>query len=80
MKRLILVVLVAAGCLQAGAHAQQGGLNTPVLPGLPVDPTDPDAKYKSDILEQRQVEPDILLNRLANVPAGPASLARCTAR
>ncbi|HJR58889.1 MAG TPA: lectin-like protein [Vicinamibacterales bacterium] len=60
MKRIVLLAIVAATCLQASARAQQGGLNTPVLPGLPADPADPLAHYKSDILEQRQVEPDIL--------------------
>jgi hypothetical protein len=61
MKRIVLLAFLAAvACLQVAAHAQQGGLNTPVLPGLPADPTDPLAQYKSDVLEQRQVEPDIL--------------------
>ena len=60
MKRLFLISLMAFGCLQAATQAQQGGLNTSVLPGLPADPDDPLAQYKSDVLEQRQVEADIL--------------------
>jgi hypothetical protein len=55
-----LLVAVCILSLHTLLDAQQGGLNTPVLPGLPADPADPLAHYKSDVLEQRQVEPDIL--------------------
>jgi hypothetical protein len=60
MNRVFLVAIAAAACLHITIGAQQGGLNTPVLPGLPADPADTLAQYKSDILEQRQVEADIL--------------------
>jgi hypothetical protein len=61
-KRVVSLVVVAVMAVSAHALliAQQGGLNTPVLPGLPADPADPLAMYKSDVLEQRQLEPDIL--------------------
>src|SRR5688572_7883405 len=42
--------------------AQQGGLNTSVLPGLPSNPSDPMAPFQSDMWEQRQLEPDILVS------------------
>jgi hypothetical protein len=42
--------------------AQQGGLNTSVLPGLPSNPGDPMAPFQSDMWEQRQLEPDILVS------------------
>ena len=60
-KRLIsfAVAAVMAVSTHALVTAQQGGLNTPVLPGLPADPADPLAMYKSDVLQQRQLEPDI---------------------
>lgn len=59
MKRAFLVALICGSFMHAMVAAQQGGLNTPVLPGLPANPADPLAMYKSDVLEQRQVEPDI---------------------
>ena len=62
MKRAFLVAVVAAACLHIGLGAQQGGLNTSVLPGLPSNPSDPMAPFKSDMWEQRQLEPDILVS------------------
>ena len=61
-KRVVSLVVVAVMAVSAHALliAQQGGLNTPVLPGLPADPADPLAMYKSDVLEQHQLEPDIV--------------------
>ena len=62
MKRAFLVAVVAAACLHITVGAQQGGLNTSVLPGLPSNPSDPMAPFKSDMWEQRQLEPDILVS------------------
>ena len=61
LKRLSssLAIAVALGAIAA---AQQGGLNTAVLPGLPRDPSAPNAKLTSDLLQQRQVEPDIVVS------------------
>lgn len=60
MRRSVVFAVLGAVLLSLTVSAQQGGLNTAVLPGLPADPADPLAIYKSDVLQQRQVEPDIL--------------------
>src|SRR5678815_4119637 len=62
MKRALFASLVVASLLHVMVGAQQGGLNTPVLPGLPRDPAAPNAKLTSDLLQQRQVEPDIVVS------------------
>ena len=62
MKRAFLVALICGSFMHAMVAAQQGGLNTPVLPGLPRDPLAPNAKLTSDLLQQRQVEPDIAVS------------------
>jgi N-acetylneuraminic acid mutarotase len=62
MKRALFVSLIGASFMHAMVGAQQGGLNTPVLPGLPRDPSAANAKLTSDLLQQRQVEPDIVVS------------------
>ena len=56
MKKALLLALLAAASLVVVTDAQQAGHNTPMLPGQPADPNDPQAHLKSDLLQQGQVE------------------------
>jgi hypothetical protein len=64
MKRTGLFVLVVVACLQALPYAQQGGVNTSVLPArsnqqVPPGTSVADEYLKSDLIAQKQVEGSI---------------------
>ena len=65
MKKTLTAVVCAAvlaSVFHTGVAGQQAGVNTPVLPGVPADPNDPHANLKSDLLANRQVEPEIVIS------------------
>ena len=65
MKKSLTAVVCAAvlaTVFHAGVAGQQAGVNTPVLPGVPADPNDPYALLKSDLLMNRQVEPELVVS------------------
>ena len=58
----LVCAAVLASVFHTGVAGQQAGVNTPVLPGVPADPNDPHANLKSDLLANRQVEPEIVIS------------------
>jgi hypothetical protein len=60
ISRGLLCAIALALALHTSVHGQLAAPNTPVLPPLPVDPADPNAILKTDLVMQRQVEPEIV--------------------
>src|SRR5688572_3814011 len=65
MKKTLIAVVCAtalASVFHTGVAGQQAGVNTPVLPGVPANPDDPLALHMSDLVMNRQVEPEIVVS------------------
>ena len=63
MRKVTLAASLLAVSLHQAAHAQQSGLNIPMLPGVPHNPNPlllKDALTKTDVLMQRQLEVEVV--------------------